>query len=100
MKLTALLLMTVAVAAVILAMVQANRDDVLSRIAKTDPGRITWDAPFVLNACLFAVVPLITLLATERSRGASPTGSCRSAPHSFRPRSGSPSRRADPRPRA
>jgi hypothetical protein len=64
-KLTALVVLTGAVASLVMVMLQANSDDVLSRIAKTDPGRMTWDASFILNLAVVGGLPLLALLATE-----------------------------------
>ena len=47
------------------ALIQMNRDEVLSRITKTAPGVITWNTPFVLNMALFGIVPLMALLSSE-----------------------------------
>jgi hypothetical protein len=64
-KLTALVVMSGGIASLLLVMSQANRDDVLSRVAKTDPGRMTWDASFIMNLVLVGGLPLLALLATE-----------------------------------
>jgi hypothetical protein len=53
------------VAALLVVMVQMNRDEILSRISGTEPGKITWDSSFVLNAMLVGVVPLLALLSSE-----------------------------------
>lgn len=58
-------LMVCAVTIVIAMMVQMNKNEVLSRISKSDPGRLNWDMTFVLNLVLFGVLPLLSLLATE-----------------------------------
>ena len=49
----------------IAVLVQMNRNEVLSRIAHTEPGQITWNGPFILNLFTFAVIPLVTLLSSE-----------------------------------
>ncbi len=64
-ELVFLALMVCAVTIVIVMMVQMNKDEVLSRISKSDPGRLNWDTTFVLNLVLFGVLPLLSLLATE-----------------------------------
>jgi len=51
--------------AVVLVTVASNRNQVLSHIADTDPGRVTWNWSFALNVGLVAVVPLLTLLSSE-----------------------------------
>jgi hypothetical protein len=53
------------VAAMVLVMVQMSRDDVLSRIAKTEPGKIKWNFHFVFNLIVFAIVPLLSLVSAE-----------------------------------
>lgn len=58
-------LMVGAVTTVIAMMVQMNRDEVLSRISKSDPGRLNWDTTFVLNLVLFGILPLLSLFASE-----------------------------------
>jgi len=42
-----------------------NRGDVLSRVEKTEPGKVTWSSRYVLNLAVFAAVPLMTLIASE-----------------------------------
>jgi hypothetical protein len=54
-----------AVGALLLVLVQMNRDDVLSRIGRTEPGRLTWDLNFVVHLVAFGAVPLLTLLSSE-----------------------------------
>jgi hypothetical protein len=65
LRLILLLVLAGAVGALILVLVQMNRNEVLSRIARTEPGRITWNAPFILNLFTFGLVPLLTLLSAE-----------------------------------
>jgi len=45
--------------------VEMNRDEVLSRVAKTEPGKLTWDRHFLINALVFGVVPVATLVSSE-----------------------------------
>jgi hypothetical protein len=45
-------------------LVQINRNDLLSRIQKTEPNKTTFDRPLVAQFLLYGVVPLLTLLAT------------------------------------
>jgi len=54
----------VGVAGLVVLLVQSNRDPVLSRIANTDPGELTWDAPFVINLLAVSAVPIVTILGT------------------------------------
>ena len=65
LRLVLLLVLVGSVGALIAALVQMNRNEVLSRIAHTDPGRVTWDTTFILNLFTFGVVPLVTLLSSE-----------------------------------
>ena len=65
LKLLLLLVLVGTVGSLIAVLVQMNRNEVLSRIARTEPGQITWNAPFILNLFTFAVVPLLTLLSSE-----------------------------------
>jgi hypothetical protein len=60
-----LALVVAAVVTLLSTMVGLNRDELLSRITKTTPGQITWDAHFVLNLALFGVVPLLALASSE-----------------------------------
>lgn len=53
------------VGSVLYVMAALNRDDVLSLIAKTDPGRVNWDRSFIVNAFAIGVVPLLTLISSE-----------------------------------
>jgi hypothetical protein len=54
-----------AVAALLYVMVSMNRNEVLSNIADTDPGRVTWSWGFALNVGLVTVVPLLSLAGTR-----------------------------------
>jgi hypothetical protein len=45
--------------------VQMNRNYVLSRLARTRPGRVTWDRGFVSNILVHVAVPLLALLAVK-----------------------------------
>ena len=60
----AVLLIPVGSAALLAVLGQMNRDEVLSRITRTDPGRLTWDTTFIINVALVAAVPVLTLLST------------------------------------
>jgi hypothetical protein len=65
LRLILLFVLVGSVGAVVAVMVQTNRNEVLSRIARTEPGRLTWDGTFVFNLFTFGVVPLLTLLSSE-----------------------------------
>jgi hypothetical protein len=64
-KLIFLLVLLATVGALLYVMTALNRDPLLSAIARTDPGRLTWDRTFVVNAFAVAVVPLLTLISSE-----------------------------------
>jgi hypothetical protein len=65
LRLILLIVLVGAVGILIFVLTQMNRNEVLSLIARTDPGRITWNAPFLLNVFTFGVVPLLALLSSE-----------------------------------
>ena len=46
-------------------LVQLNRDEILSRIAKSEPGKLTWDRHFISQIVLYGVLPLLSLIATQ-----------------------------------
>jgi hypothetical protein len=64
-KLSFIVLLLVSVGAMLYVNTQMNRNEVLSRIAKTEPGKITWDARFVTNLVTFGALPILTLLTSE-----------------------------------
>lgn len=53
------------VAVLLFVIAQMNQNEILSRIAKTVPGQVTWDTSFVVNLVLFAAVPILTLLSAQ-----------------------------------
>jgi len=53
------------VGTLVFVLVQMNRDEVLSRIDRTEPGRVTWNFSFVMNLLTFGALPLLTLLSSE-----------------------------------
>jgi hypothetical protein len=65
LRLILLFVLAGSVGSLVVVLVQMNRDEVLSRIARTEPGRITWNGTFILNLFMFGVVPLLTLLSSE-----------------------------------
>jgi hypothetical protein len=58
-------LMLCTVGALVLMVTQMNRDKVLSTITGSDPGRVSWNAGYLLNLVLFAVLPLLALITSE-----------------------------------
>jgi hypothetical protein len=65
LRLILLLVLLGSVGAFVVVLVQMNRNEVLSRIARTEPGQVTWNSTFILNLLTFGVVPLLTLLSSE-----------------------------------
>jgi hypothetical protein len=63
-KVVFLVVLLATVGSLLYVMAALNRDDVLSLIAKTDPGRITWDRSFIVNALTVGLVPILTLLSS------------------------------------
>lgn len=49
----------------VLALLQMNRDEVLSRIAKSEPGKVTWDRHFISQIVIYGVLPLFSLIASQ-----------------------------------
>jgi hypothetical protein len=54
-----------AMSAVLYVVVSMERDEVLSRLSATTPGKISWDRDFVLKLIVYAIVPLLGLFATH-----------------------------------
>ncbi len=65
LRLILLIVMGGTVGSLIFVLVQMNRDEVLSRIDRTEPGRVTWNLGFVMNLLTFGALPLLTLLSSE-----------------------------------
>jgi hypothetical protein len=65
LRLILLLVLVASMGSLIAILVQMNRNEVLSRIARTQPGQITWNGTFILNLFTFGVVPLLTLVSSE-----------------------------------
>lgn len=49
----------------VLTLLQMNRDEVLSRIAKSEPGKVTWDRHFISQIVIYGVLPLFSLIASQ-----------------------------------
>jgi hypothetical protein len=64
-KLLLFAILVITIVVVMNVMVEMNRDEVLSRIARSEPGRVSWDWQFVLNLLVFGLVPLLTLISSE-----------------------------------
>jgi hypothetical protein len=65
LRLILLLVLAGSVGSIVVVLVQTNRDEVLSRIVRTEPGRVTWNGTFIVNLFTFGVLPLLTLLSSE-----------------------------------
>ena len=59
------IILVVAVATLVLVIVQMNRQRVLSAIANTTPGEVSWDTRFVSTLVTYGALPLLTLISTE-----------------------------------
>jgi hypothetical protein len=64
-KIVFLVVLVATVASLLVVMTQMNRDEILSRVARTEPGKITWDSSFVLNGMLIGIVPMLALVSSE-----------------------------------
>lgn len=42
-----------------------NRNDVLSRVAKSEPGKVTFDRHFLSRVVVYGLLPLLSLLASQ-----------------------------------
>jgi hypothetical protein len=50
---------------VLTVLFQMEKDEVLSRIASTTPGRITWNRETIVRVIVYGLVPLLTLFAAQ-----------------------------------
>jgi hypothetical protein len=64
-KLVFLFVLLATVGTVLYVMTALNRDTLLSLVAGTDPGRVSLDGSFVMNAVAVGVLPLLTLVSSE-----------------------------------
>ncbi len=55
----------VGLAVVLTALLQVERDEVLSRIASTTPGQITWNRAMIARLAVYGLIPLLTLFAAQ-----------------------------------
>jgi len=58
-------ILIVAVATLVLVIIQMNRQPVLSAIANTTPGAVSWNSHFVGTLATYGALPLLTLLSTQ-----------------------------------
>ncbi len=63
LQLPALTLLAGTAVVVILTVLQMSRDDVLSRITKTAPGHVTFDASLIMNVLVYGGIPLLLVMA-------------------------------------
>ncbi len=54
-----------AVAVLLRALVQMNRDPVLSALTHTDPNRVSWTRDFIIRILMYGVLPLLGLLGAQ-----------------------------------
>lgn len=64
-SLAAIVLLAFTVISVFHVMMGMSRNATLSRISRTEPGKVTWDTTFILNMVTFGLVPLLALATSE-----------------------------------
>jgi hypothetical protein len=64
-KLVFFIILLASVGGLLRVSVEMSRDEVLSRVAKTEPGKVTWDRHFLMNGLIFGLVPIATLVSSE-----------------------------------
>jgi len=64
-SLAAIVLLAFTVVSVFYVMVRMSRNVTLSRISRTEPGKVTWDTTLILNMVTFGLVPLLALATSE-----------------------------------
>ena len=58
-------LVAVTVVTLFIVTIEMNRDEVLSALTNSAPGRVEWNTRFVLNMVVFGAIPILTLLSSE-----------------------------------
>jgi hypothetical protein len=58
-----LFLFIAVVVALLLLLSQMNRNEVLSRITRTDPGRVNWNSGFLFNIGTVVAIPILSLVS-------------------------------------
>jgi hypothetical protein len=53
------------IAGVMLVLLQMSRDEILSRITRTEPGKVTWDRGLISGALVHAALPLLGIIAVR-----------------------------------
>lgn len=46
-------------------LIQMNRDDILSRLGKSEPGQVTFDRRFLSQLVLYGVLPILSIIAAQ-----------------------------------
>ncbi|MBV6520071.1 MAG: hypothetical protein MNPFHGCM_00176 [Gemmatimonadaceae bacterium] len=64
LKFAVVAILLTATGTILTVVTQMNRNDLLSVVAGTEPGKVSWDTTFALNLGLFAIVPLLAYLST------------------------------------
>jgi len=64
-SLASVLLLAFTVMSVFFVMIRMSRNVALSRISRTEPGKVTWDTTLILNLVTFGIVPLLALASSE-----------------------------------
>ena len=59
------LLLGFTVVSVFFVMIRMSRNVALSRVSRTEPGKVTWDTTLILNIVTFGIVPLLALATSE-----------------------------------
>jgi hypothetical protein len=59
------LILLISVISVVYVSIQMNRHELLSLMAGTGAGAVTWDARLVTNLLTFGAIPLLTLLGSS-----------------------------------
>lgn len=60
-----IVLASLCVGALLFVLTEINRDEVLSRIAHTDLGKVTWNSNFIVNLLIFGLLPILALLGAQ-----------------------------------
>ena len=64
-SLASILLLGFTVVSVFFVMIRMSRNVALSRVSRTEPGKVTWDTTLILNIVTFGIVPLLALATSE-----------------------------------
>lgn len=64
-SLASIVLLGGTVLSVFFVMLRMSRNVTLSRISRTEPGKVTWDTTLILNIVTFGIIPLLALATSE-----------------------------------